>query len=113
MPAMSLLPDIRRRARGMVPQILAGGLVVYFAYHAIQGERGINSWVDLREDLTVAQERLTELEGQRLHLENKVQRLRRDYLDPDLLEERARLLLNYGRASEVVLMLPTASATAQ
>ena len=106
MAAMSLFRDIRRRARGMVPQILAGGLVFYFAYHAIQGERGINSWIDLREDMTAAQGRLAELEGQRLDLENKVRRLSRDNLDPDLLEERARVLLNYGRAGEVIVMLP-------
>ena len=105
---MSIFRDIRRRAKGTAPQILAGALVAYFAYHAIQGERGINSWITLKEDLAASEAQLAALEAERARLDNRVRRLRRDSLDPDLLEERARLLLNYGYADDRVVMLPEA-----
>jgi hypothetical protein len=32
--------------------------------------------------------------------------MRPDHLDPDMLEERARLLLNYGRADDYLILWP-------
>jgi cell division protein FtsB len=45
-----------------------------------------------------------ELDAQRAELERKVKLLRPDSLDPDMLEERAREVLNYTREDEVVVM---------
>ena len=44
--------------------------------------------------------------GQRHELENRVQRLSNSSIDPDLLDERVRLMLNLARSDEVVIMLP-------
>jgi cell division protein FtsB len=46
--------------------------------------------------------------GQRHELENRVQRLSNSGIDPDLLDERVRLMLNLARSDEVVIMLPKA-----
>ena len=43
--------------------------------------------------------------AQRAELENRVQRLAAPRLDPDLLDERVRAMLNYARQDEVVIML--------
>ena len=46
------------------------------------------------------------LAAERTRLEHRVQLLRPDSLDPDLLEERARDMLNYGSDDELLILLP-------
>jgi cell division protein FtsB len=41
-----------------------------------------------------------------------VQRLSNSGIDPDLLDERVRLMLNLARSDEVVIMLPKADMPA-
>ncbi len=37
-------------------------------------------------------------------MENRVRLLEPGSLDPDMLEERARLMLNYGHADDIVIL---------
>jgi cell division protein FtsB len=101
---MALLREIRRRSRQVVPQVLMVCTLGYFAYHTIQGERGVLTWLRLEKDLSVAQASATVLEAERANLQRRVGLLRPESLDPDLLEERARVLLNYGADDEVVIL---------
>ncbi len=103
---MSLVREIRLRARNALPQVLAASFVAYFAYHAIQGERGLNAWVHLTSELQTANALHQDLASQRQELEHRVNLLRRESLDPDLLEERARVVLNLGLPDEYVIFLP-------
>ena len=50
--------------------------------------------------------------AQRDELENRVARLSSASLDPDLLDERVRAMLNYSRQDEVVIMLPPVNPAA-
>ena len=101
---MALVRELRRRSRQVVPQVLLACTLGYFAYHTIQGERGVLAWLRLEKDLSVAEARATVLERERTNLQHRVALLRPDSLDPDLLEERARALLNYGAAGEVLVL---------
>ena len=103
---MSLVREVRLRARKALPQVLAASFVAYFAYHAIQGERGLNAWVHLTSELQQATALHQGLVGERQKLEQRVNLLRRESLDPDLLEERARVVLNLGLPDEYVIFLP-------
>jgi cell division protein FtsB len=102
---MAFLHEIRRRARQIAPQAVAACAALYFVYHAVQGERGVLAWVRLQQDLTAVQETREQLVDEREELEQRVSLLRPDSLDPDLLEERARVMLNYTRPDEVVVPL--------
>jgi cell division protein FtsB len=103
---MSLLRDIRVRARRVAPQVLAATVVAYFGYHAIEGEKGVKTWARLNDDLTVAKAHLAELTVERRTLEKRVNLLNRKHLDPDLLHERALELLNYGHPDEYIVIDP-------
>ena len=105
---MAVLHEIRRRARQIAPQAVAACAALYFVYHAVQGERGVLAWVRLQQDLAVVEETRDELVAERKTLERRVSLLRPDSLDPDLLEERARVMLNYARPDEVVIPLEEA-----
>jgi cell division protein FtsB len=107
---MSLTREISKRLPGISAQLVLASLVAYFAYHAVQGERGLNAWWRLTQKIALAQSTLGALNSQRSSLEARVSLLRPDSLDPDMLEERARTLLDFGRPDEIVIMLPKDSA---
>ena len=75
----------------------------YFAYHAVQGDRGIIAWLVLNQQIREARETQGELAAERATLEQRVGLLQPDSLDPDLLEERARVMLNFAHADELVI----------
>jgi cell division protein FtsB len=106
----SLTRDLTRRLPGISAQLLLACLVAYFAYHAVQGDRGLNAWWRLSQKIELAQATLTALQSQRANLDGRVALLRPDSLDPDMLEEQARKLLNFGRPDELVIMYPKAGA---
>jgi cell division protein FtsB len=108
---MGLTRDIGRRLPGISLQLLLASLVAYFCYHAIEGERGLNAWWRLNQKYQMSETTLDVLKTQRATLDARVALLRPDRLDPDMLEERARSLLNFGRPDERVILLPKGDAT--
>lgn len=102
---MILVSEIRRRARSLVGPFLGACAVVYFAYHTVQGDRGLLAWWRLRHEIAEAQHTLDRVKSQREALERRAGLLRPDSLDPDMLEERARVMLNVGREDEAVILL--------
>jgi cell division protein FtsB len=103
---MTISHEIRRQARQVVAPVLGISLLAYFAYHAIQGERGLFAWMALNQQVKQAHALADAIAAQRRELENRVQRLSAPSLDPDLLDERVRSMLNLAREDEVVIMLP-------
>lgn len=102
-----MVREIRRRAGKIAPQVLAACLVGYFAYHAVQGERGLYARLQLQKELQQAEAVASDLSDERFYMERRVALLRPDSLDPDMLEERARQVLNFTRDDEVVVFLET------
>jgi len=101
---MTALRDIRRRARGVIGPALGAVLASYFGYHMVQGQHGAIAYLQLKAEVAEVRQVLAETRRQRLALERQVALLRPDNLDPDMLEERARLMLNYVRPDEVVVL---------
>ncbi len=96
---------MRLRARHVVGPVLAVFAVVYFAYHLVHGERGLLAWWELNKQVSEAKLELSQVSEQRQSLEKRVRHLNPGTLDPDLLEERARLMLNYGRETDMVIFI--------
>lgn len=107
---MVVIDQIRKRA-GKLALSTAGALVVtYFAYGAVQGDRGILAYFALSQEISRAQTTYDELRDTRVALERRVKRLHPDSLDLDLLEERARAVLDYVRDDDFVVLLPKKAA---
>ena len=106
---MAMVREIRRRARQIAPQVVFACIAGYFAFHAIHGERGLLAYAQLQQKLEQARAVDAELDDQRAALERKVRLLRPDSLDPDMLEARARQVLNFAREDEVVVFLDRAA----
>lgn len=103
---MGLAREIRRRARAVVAPTLAVVAVGYFALHALQGDRGILAWVQLRQKVSIAEAERARLAVEIERLEARTRALSSDSLDPDLLDERVRLMTGLGRPDEFVILEP-------
>jgi cell division protein FtsB len=100
---MRLLDELKRRATEVIGPVLGFCVVGYFVYHSIEGDRGLTAYVRLTERLTEAKAQLDEVQSERIALERRVRLLRTDSIDRDMLDERARAVLNYSRPDEIVI----------
>jgi len=96
-----MLRDLRKRFRHIMGPLIGLGAVGYFAYHTVEGDRGVLAWLRLQNEIVDAELQLAKITTERQQLEHRVLLLRPDHLDPDMLDERARAMLNMGRPDEV------------
>lgn len=78
-------------------------LAGYFGFAAIQGEYGLFKRVQLEAERDLLQHELDDLNAALTLMRNKTRRMSDDYLDLDLLDERARDVLGLVRAEEIVI----------
>ena len=84
----------------LVLTVLVG---LYFAYAAVQGPSGILRRIQIEsETVDLTAERDT-LKAEVQEMQNLTRRMSDEYLDLDLLDERAREILGLIRADEVIL----------
>lgn len=100
---MQVLSEVQRRSRQIVLPILGASMLFYFAYHTIQGDRGLLSYLRLKQEVKKAEASLAEVRAQREELENRVHRLQPGSLDLDMLEEQARRVLNFAHPDDIVI----------
>ncbi|MFN8760118.1 MAG: FtsB family cell division protein [Tagaea sp.] len=103
---MVLVEFLKRSLRAAVGPVLGFCVVGYFADHSFEGERGIHAFLRLGEQVAIARAHLDDLRDERATLERRVALLRADSLDPDMLDEQARALLNFARPGEIVILEP-------
>jgi cell division protein FtsB len=106
---MIVLREFRRRAHLIVGPVLGIALTGYFAYHLVEGDRGLISWLRLTQEIRTENGKLEAVRAQRQTLDLKVSNLKPDHLDPDLLDERVRATLNFVAPNETVIMQPATS----
>ncbi|MBZ4023323.1 septum formation initiator precursor [Rhodobacter sp. TJ_12] len=82
---------------------LAAILAMNFAFAATQGPNGIFRRVQLDADIAKAEAERDALRAEHARMANLTHRLSDDYLDLDLLDERAREVLGTLRADEIVI----------
>ena len=98
-----MLQDMRRRFRHILGPMVGLSALAYFAYHTVEGDRGLLAWLRLRGQIDDAELQLAQVSSEREALEHRVLLLRPDHLDPDMLEERARALDDLGRPGDIVV----------
>ncbi|MFZ4603377.1 MAG: FtsB family cell division protein [Caulobacterales bacterium] len=80
--------------------------VVYLGAHAMTGRQGVSATMALADQEARLSRELAALEAQRLALKDEVRRLNDKTLDLDLLEERARILIDAAHPDEIILANP-------
>jgi cell division protein FtsB len=74
----------------------------YFAYHALNGKRGLEARFSLIERSRVLEPQIRRLEAARVRLERDVRLL--DAGDPDIIEELAIQLLGFARPGDRIVV---------
>jgi cell division protein FtsB len=92
--------------RHAVTPVLCLAAVIYFGYHAVQGDRGLVAWFRLTQQVARAETIVNTATDERHRLERMTRLLRPESLDADLLDERARHTLGFAKPAEVIILLP-------
>ena len=80
------------------------GVFLYFVFHVIYGNRGILAYFKLHTKIDQATQELDVMRAERLVLEHKVNSLKTESLDRDMLDEEARRGLGLAGEKEKVFV---------
>jgi cell division protein FtsB len=103
---MIVLREMRRRSKALVGPMLGIVLTGYFAYHIVEGDRGLRAWVRLTQELRSAKEQAAAVSAERAELQHRVVHMRPNHVDPDLLDLQVRRTLDVLRPDEIVIATP-------
>lgn len=110
-------PDRHHQRKALMRLALWGGLMAYMTYHLLHGNRGLLALWKIRRIVQEEREVLTKLEDETETLARQIRLLRPQSLDLDLLDERAREVLNMAEPDEIILeaadVFRSAAAVAQ
>jgi cell division protein FtsB len=84
--------------------LLACGVGGYFVYHLQTGDHGLEARVVLEKRKAVLAGELAGLKEVKARLERDVALLRPESLDPDMLDERARAILNLAHPDDLIML---------
>lgn len=86
--------------------MLAGFVLLYFVFHALNGNHGLYALFKEQKRAEVNELILVDLTNERQALEHRVNMISNETLDLDLLEEQSRRILGYASPDELIYMLP-------
>jgi cell division protein FtsB len=99
----------RKRLRSILTAlglyVLAALLIGYFGVNAFSGNHGLKAKQDLDQQFAALSTELAQLKIERAQWERRIGLLKSGGLDPDMLDERARVLLDYAHPNDLTLML--------
>jgi cell division protein FtsB len=99
----------RKRLRSILTAlglyVLAALLIGYFGINAFSGNHGLKAKQDLDLQIAALSGELLQLQRERGQWERRIALLDSHGLDPDMLDERARALLDYAHPNDLTLML--------
>jgi cell division protein FtsB len=106
----------RKRLRSILNTLalyaLAALLIGYFGINAYNGDRGLKAKEDIDRQMATLTAELDHLKAEQAKWERRIGLLKSDDLDPDMLDERVRILLDYADPHDLTLMLNRASLSA-
>ncbi len=83
--------------------VLLIAFLVIFAHSGLQGPHGLAALNKAERLEAELQAELAAIQAERAERQNLVDRLGNEYLDLDLLDERARAILGYSRREELII----------
>jgi cell division protein FtsB len=95
------------KPRQILTPLLFATVFGYFGYHLVNGDRGLLAMAQLQRETQIADQNFAEADATRKIWEMRVSELRNQSLDPDMLDERARALLNYAKKDDIIVFMPT------
>jgi len=101
---MDIGRTLKRQLHYLLGPTVGLSLSAYFAYHLVEGDRGLVAWGRLTQQLHEQTDLAATVHADRMEEQRRVSLLQPMHLDPDLLDEQARSALNLAEPDEVVLL---------
>jgi cell division protein FtsB len=86
--------------------VLAALLIGYFGINAYSGDRGLKAKEDIDRQTAALSADLERLQHEHSQWQRRIALLKSQDIDPDMLDEQARTLLDYADPRDLTLMLP-------
>jgi cell division protein FtsB len=102
---MVIRPRIRAFLTALGLYVVAALFIGYFGVNAYTGKNGINARQELDQQIADLAGEVERVKAERARWERRVALLKADRIDPDMLDERARQILNYLDPHEVTIMV--------
>ena len=102
-PKVQIGRIIRRVIRAVVPPLVFLGIAGYFGWNATQGEHGIHAYHQQLGLLAQAQQARQDALSEQATWRRRVNGLKEQSLDTDILDERARAMLNMADRNDIVV----------
>lgn len=77
---------------------------IYFSFYTIKGDRGLIRYMQLTDEVSAAYRESAKHAAEKAEWEEKVRLLSSESLDLDMLDERARVVLNMVGPQEFVIL---------
>lgn len=101
-----MLREIKYRLRGLVVPVLFMALTYYFGWNAVHGENGLQAQAAESAQLQAQQLYTDKVHNELVLWQTKVAALSNRSVEPDMLNEEAREVLNLADPSDLVVDLP-------
>jgi cell division protein FtsB len=101
--AMVTRKRLRTVLNALALYVIAALVIGYFGVNAYSGNHGLRAKQDLDQQIAELSDELGSLKSERAGWERRVLLLKPESIDPDMLDERARVLLNYADPRELTL----------
>jgi len=102
---MVIRPRIRAFLTALGLYLVAALFIGYFGVNAYTGKNGINARQGLDQQIADLAGEVERLKAERARWERRVALLKADRIDPDILDERARQVLNFLDPHDVTIMI--------
>jgi cell division protein FtsB len=99
-------PRLRSFFTGLGLYLLAAALIGYFGLNAYTGNHGLRAREQMDKQIASLTDQLAQATAEREAWQRRIRLLKSDSVDPDMLDERARELLDYADPHDLVLMTP-------
>jgi cell division protein FtsB len=103
---MALGRELKRRAKAAVAPLVFLSLVGYFGWNATQGDHGLVAYTQRQQLLKRAQGDLANARAELADWQRRVAALQSDHLDADILDQRARAMLNLSDPGDIIVPYP-------
>jgi cell division protein FtsB len=97
-------PRLRSFFAALGLYVLAGLLIGYFGLHAYSGDHGLRARQELDRQIAALNKQFDEATAEHDLWERRVKLLKSESIDPDVLDERARDLLDYVDPRDLILI---------
>lgn len=106
-----MLRAIRNRLRAIAPPVVFLAITYYFGWNAVHGKSGLEAQHVQQQELAQATARNEAVAAERLAWQTKIADLNGQSIQPDMLDEQAREVLNLANPQDMVIDLSPAKAT--